>query len=337
MLRNLSGADVKGALSIGPFVYVGAVSFEQRATAWANHLAGLDVRPERAVIFDYDTEAEPLADDKALRKQSESGFRTALGKSDLSFLRGVNAFAINVLESAMIREVTESPATTVLIDITCLTRVHLFAAAAAANRARRDGKTIIYCYAAAHGYGFSKNDLQGWRDVLFVSVSKGASMDSNARSYGIISAGHDGERLSVALQELEPPSGVMVYASNPDRPDFTSRALRANEVTHTRLEALRSPRQNHGVKIDDRWSFEHVQVADFDGLSKCVSQQAGFAESASGTVAIYPFGPKPMTLCIAETLKVAEKVPAWMVYPIPERFSVTYSTGTGSLSAYLST
>lgn len=335
MLQRLDVKDVNNALKQGSSLYIGAISFEARTTGWINHLLLAGLKPTRSVVFDYDTQAEPLEDDRELRLQSESVFRAHLGTADLQFIKNVNAFAVNSLEVQTRNALLAGAESVCIIDFTCMTRVHLFAAIRAAISARDLGRKVFFCYAAAQGYGFSKADFHGWRDVLFVSVTTGGLADSNARAYGIISAGHDGERLGVALQESEPPSGIMIYAKNSQRPDFTSRALAANSVVHTRLESLRSPRQNHGPMIDDRWTFAQIEVDDLADLSAAVLRQIGFARSAQGAIAVFPFGPKPMTLCIADAIQSGSDVPAWMVYPVPNRFSVNYSAGTGSLSAYI--
>jgi len=126
----------------------------------------------------------------------------------------------------------------------------------------------------------------------------------------------------------------MLYARNEDRPDFTSRALKANEIVRSRLSKLRGPAVPGEIARDSRWKFEQIGISDFESLHKSVAEQAAFAMAASGGLAIYPFGPKPMSLCIANAALSFSEVPAWVVYPIPEKCSVSYSSGVGDFFAY---
>jgi len=310
------------------------VSFERRAVSWASHLEKIGASPQSSIVFDYDTVADPIEDDKKLRQQCREQLSGLLAKSGTSIVQNANAFAINSLRNEMLRRIAPSAASTVLFDITCMTRVHLFAAMSAALRMHGSGKEIVFLYASATGYGYAKQDLQGWRDVLFVAASEASGVEADSRRFGVISAGSDGERLSVALQELEPQSGVMIYTENEDRPDFSARTYDANEIVRSRLLRLRGPVSTANGNIDNRWRFERIRPSDLTRLYACVDQQIEYARSARGVLTIYPFGPKPVTLCIAHAALRARDVPAWVVYPIPERFSVTYSSGIGSLSAY---
>lgn len=316
------------------FKFVGVVSFERRSTAWLSHVRSTGAVPSDALIFDYDTVAEPEEEDRLLRSNCRTEFSQLLLGTSTQFLSNSNAFAFNTLRISMLRELSDSRQKTIVFDITCMTRVHLFATVSVALKLRDAGCQVSFVYTAATGYGFLRQDLQGWRDVLFVSASDARLPDVEPRRFGVISVGHDGERLSVALQELEPVSGVMLYALNDQRPDFTSRALKANEIVQSRLSRLRGPAIPGESARDSRWKFEQIAVSDFESVHKSVAEQAAFAKAAGGGLAIYPFGPKPMSLCIANAALSFSDVPAWVVYPIPERFSVSYSSGVGEFFAY---
>lgn len=334
MLQLENVSQLSAQLAATPFDLISVISFERRATSWVEHLATLGLTPQNSMVFDYDTVADPIEVDKKLREQCREQFSRYLTDWPTSLIANANAFAINSLRGEMLRRLSLSAASTVLFDITCMTRVHLFAAMSAALTTRDSGKRIIFLYASAAGYGHAKQDLQGWRDVLFVAASEASGVEADSRRFGVISAGSDGERLSVALQELEPQSGVMIYTDNEDRPDFSARTFDANEIVRSRLIRLRGPLSASNGKIDNRWRFENIRPTDLTRLYTCVDQQIGYARSAQGVLTIYPFGPKPVTLCIAHAALRSRDVPAWVVYPIPERFSVTYSSGVGRLYAY---
>lgn len=335
MLRPLKPSVADALFRSRAFAYVGVISFERRATACLRDLGKRGTLPSYSVIFDYDTIADPPAEDRELRASSKHQFESLLhGRPH--FLTGpTNAFALNVLTSLMDQELASQATSLVFIDITCMTRIHLFASVAIALKLEALGKTVIYGYSSAHSYGISKQELFGWRDVLFVAASNAPRDGGDVLSHGIISAGHDGERLSVALQELEPSSGLFIYPQNEKRPDFTAKAMLANEAVQRRLSVLRSPQRPGSPAGTDRWHFEQIEVDDFQTLSERVQSQLDLASASKGMLAIYPFGPKPMTLCIADRVR-RSSVPAWAVYPVPDRFAVSYSSGTGTLSLFSS-
>ena len=195
MLTHLDAGEVSSRLKATAFKFVGVVSFERRATAWLNHLVSVGSRPAEALLFDYDTIADPIEDDRQLRSDCRADFIQLLGTTSTALLSNTNAFAINTLRSAMTHELEGGRFSAIVFDITCMTRVHLFATVGVALRLREKGCDVQFLYSAATGYGFHRQDLQGWRDVLFVSASGVSSPDAEPRRFGIISAGHDGERL----------------------------------------------------------------------------------------------------------------------------------------------
>lgn len=334
MLRPLDVKSFKEQLLTNPFDFIATVSFEQRSTMWASEVFSLRAPIRNSTIFDYDTIADPLADDRELRSQSRIHFTKYLSESSVSFIENTNAFAINLLRSEMLRSIMSSESKMVLVDITCMTRVHLFATMSAALKVLESGKRVVFLYTSASGHGHLKQDLQGWRDVLFIAASEASTVESDSRRFGVISAGSDGERLSIALQELEPQSGVMIYTENHERPDFSAKTYAANEIARSRLKKLRDPTSEATKNLGNRWQFESISPTDIEKLYSCIEEQIGYARAVNGVLAIYPFGPKPVTLCIAHAALRAKDVPSWVVYPIPEKFSVTYSSGIGSLYAY---
>lgn len=336
MLVSISHDQLFKNISGKPYWLVAVVSFEERATAWASFLNSHEALPEKAFVFDYDTIAEPKDADTELRNQCRSVFTRTLNRQHKTahFLKGVNAFAANSLTEQISSLINESAGLPVLIDISCMTRVHLLALAAGLRTRQTPEAELYFCYAAPVAYGFQRANRIGWRDVLFIPAGKRRMFKREGFSRGIILAGYDGERLSVALQELEPASGTMIYAKNSARPDFLLKAHEANEIVERRLRELRMPRANNPVEVSDDWKFEIVDVEDFEGLSSVLRKQVQMALRDGGPVIVFPFGPKPMSLSIALSLRDWDVGEAWAVYPVPDRFSVTYTQGVAELYVY---
>jgi|GEM_PF-1404558 len=327
LLENISGK---------PYCLVAVVSFEQRGPAWASFLSSNEALPEKAFIFDYETIAEPEDEDAELRARCRSTFTRTLDRRHKTthFLSGINAFAANSLAEQIGQLIKECNGLPVLIDISCMTRVHLLAIVAGLRARPTPEAELYFCYTAPEAYGFQRADRVAWRDVLFIPAGKRRMFKREGFSRGIILAGHDGERLSVALQELEPASGTMIYSRNNDRPDFLRKAREANGIVERRLLGLRMPRANKPEEVSDDWKCAFVDVRDFEALSSILRKQVQMALRDDGPIVIFPFGPKPMSLSIALSLRDWDVSEAWAVYPVPERFSVTYSQGVAELYVY---
>ncbi|MCI0557635.1 MAG: hypothetical protein MN733_04010 [Nitrososphaera sp.] len=113
-----------------------------------------------------------------------------------------------------------------MIDISCMTRVHLIVIAQLLARRQLDPENTVFAYVSPQSYNVEAGSV-GWRDTILVRISGEPSMRREGHARGLVLAGHDGERLGLALSQLEPSSGLVVFATNARRPDF---ALRAHEV-----------------------------------------------------------------------------------------------------------
>jgi len=322
-----------------PYCFLAAISFEERSTAWATFMADRARPPERAVLFDYTTEAEPADEDTEMRGRCRSIFSKALQAENRAVeVLSANAFAANALTEQTATWIKQCAGRPILVDISCLTRIHLIALVGALRTTGVPDSSVFYCYTIPDAYGFQRADRIGWRDVLFIRAGKRGVFKREGFSRGIILAGHDGERLSVALQELEPASGTMVYSRSRKRPDFLRKARDVNESVERRLKELLMPRwddsETSGRRQLDRWQFECVATTDFEALAKIVQNQVVAAAQDRGPVVIFPFGPKPMSLSVALMLSDWSVGEAWAVYPVPERFSVTYSSGVAERQVF---
>lgn len=314
-LRRVAEADWQ-ALAGRRIDLVSVLSTEERGRAWGDAVAARGMLCGRHVAFDYGalveaTEPELKAELDHLRSQAE--------------VIEVPAFALAPLEQKL-AEVLASAEDLLLVDVSCMSRVHLVALAnvLAADAANRDA--VWVCYANPLGYGVGRHRSFGWRDTVLARV--GARSDAGRVSRnGIILFGHTSEVLSLAFGEDEPESGIMVFTTTPGRPDFLAKAMEANAYHRERLE-------QQILAAPEGWGHPawKTLVADISDLNELVAEIDALAARTplDEWLPIYPIGPKPVTLAVLLQLATAG-VPAQAVCPVPRRFSLRFSTGLSDL------
>lgn len=317
------------------FDFLAAISFEERSTWGAKCLWKSKLLPRRVYLIDYDTVVEPEIEAQELRKGSRSKFEEYFSsQARIDSLGSVNAFAATKLAGLTSRIIQHTDDRPLVIDITCLTRVHLFGLVTALAKMDHMVRDLYVCYSTPQSYGFEKGVMLGWQDVLFIPIGKMRLFKREGHARGLILAGHYGERLSVALQELEPALGTLIYTKVRQRPDLLLRAREANSFITSRLLTLKMPRTEARTGIGEGWREETILLNDLDSLTSIIEREVDAARSDRGPIVLYPFGPKPMALSAALTLCNWPDTEAWAVYPVPEKFDAAYSTGVDSLIIY---
>jgi hypothetical protein len=173
-------------------------------------------------------------------------------------------------------------------------------------------------YTMPENYG----DLDGmgtWKDVIVAPLAEPAALLNEAHGRGVIIMGHEADRLSVALAELEPPAGAVVIANNPRRPDWRATAVRKNKSALARLEAA----------TEGPWERADVNVSDPGALARLVADQVHRAREHKAPVVLFPFGPKALVFAAAVQLCTEYPEGSWFVYPVPSGYDVDYSEGVG--------
>jgi hypothetical protein len=336
MLASVSRQDLLSHIRQQEFFFVGVVSFEERSTAWAKYLHENQALPSQSYLFDYATIAEPVDIDMNQRSKCRDIFMKSLSNCDSipSIIETPNAFAMNRMQEDVERVFSESAGKPLLVDISCMTRVHLLSMVTATRKLHFRPSDIYFCYSIPESYGPKSSNRFGWKDVLFLPIGVRRLFHREGLGRGIILAGYDGERLSIALTEIEPASGCLIYSKSLSRPDFVKRAREANKVVERRLSNLRMPRTSTIPSECDKWTTEVVDSYDFGKLLEAVKPQVSQAKKEESPVILFPFGPKPVTLALALALHDWEVGEAWAVYPIPEKFSVAYSSGVDDIRVF---
>jgi hypothetical protein len=323
-------------LKTRPFSFMAATSFEERSTAGAYFLNSHHLHPQDVHLFDYSTHVVPHEEYQRMHEKSQSDFQSLLAIDDLngSIHNNINAFAFNRLSHLCSKLVEQATSRTIVVDITCMTRVHIFALSYIFSNMQDTLNQVYFCYTTPLSYGFQSGIFLSWRDILFVPISGDRLFRREGHARGIIFAGHYGDRLSVALEELEPASGRLIYTKDETRPDLLLKAREVNKFIEDRLLLLTMPRVNGSIISSDTWKIDIICLDDFTKLANILSEEIDKARSDEGPIMVYPFGPKPFTLFTAFFLIGQTDAQGWAVYPIPDRFDSQYSTGIGQLHIY---
>jgi hypothetical protein len=332
-LIPLSPSELGAEISNEPYDYAAALSFEDRDTAWAKALAGFSAKPRRVTLFDYDTRVEPAEETRESRAANLRVFETVFGADRIETIPKVNPFALSGLVRMMQALVSRAAGTRLLVDVTCMTRVHALASVTVAQPQSAAPSRPVYCYATPASYGFEIGSHASWKDTLFMPIGKPRLLKREGHAHGLILAGHDGERLSVALQELEPATGTIVYARRSHRPDLLRKARAANRVLASRLLALRVPNDGRAGRGGPAWLEEVVDLEDVAKLQAIANRSMTSARADRGPLILYPFGPKLAVVEVALTIAEASDVDAWAVYPVPTVFQIDYSRAVDTLWA----
>jgi hypothetical protein len=115
-------------------------------------------------------------------------------------------------------------------DISCVTKIHTLALAAELHAS---GDDVRWClaYSLPEAYNLAdlggKHDI-GWQDIVVAPLAETAALFNEADGRGVIIPGHEGDRLVVALGELEPAGGVITVAETVGRPDLRALTERRN-------------------------------------------------------------------------------------------------------------
>lgn len=324
-----------GRLQRKKFFFCGTVSFEERSLSWCRALTEAGLLPREMLVFDYETVAVPEDEDRNVRGQQRTYFSGVLGESaPLPFSHARNAFALTGLEQQMRSLFKRASGGLVLIDISCMTRVHIFATIRGLLRSERRGTEVVFCYTSPRYYGFERGSRLCWKDVLFVPIGEPGRFEREGHARGLILVGHDGERLCVALQELEPAAGKLVYSSTRDRPDFLKAAHEANSHVTERLLRLRMPGSMLSNDRDMSWHSVTVPIESSGELESIVKEEVERAQNDRAPIIMYPFGPKIQTLSASLVLASTPGTSAWAVYPVPFRFDMNYTRGTEKLYCF---
>jgi hypothetical protein len=305
-----------------PGVYwIGALSFERRCLGSAMHLRDTGIPVRNAVAFEYNTRVSPADEANRVILDNTSYLRELLRPRDTESVRvrPLVAHSITSVQSALTDALVESEADhlSVVIDITCLTRLHVIGLAAGLAGVG-DTEPLAIAYSLPDNYVTMAEDqraFRGYERVMVAPLAAMARLGNESKGRGIILAGHERQRLLIALAEIEPPHGVFVRPMTSFRPDFSHANEYRNRATTKRLSHF------------GRWRIEQLEFSAVDEIVQLVTTVAEEAKAQEGPLFLYPFGPK--SLVFAAALAAARSYPegSWVVYPIPSYYDAGTTEG----------
>lgn len=316
--------------------WIGAVSFEDRCSA-----SLLSLTRERgialvgATILDYPTTVYGDTGEGVRRRNLEQ----LKGLCDISSVKP-EVQIIHPYRSAELTALLRSKehehsgpggASAILVDLTCLTKVHKIVCAKWAHGARHDCSTFI-CHTKPEAYLVPASlgeTTRKWRDILLAPISDAheqTGVEGSAtgdwvdeHEFGVLLLGHDAARTRAALAHLEPDQCLVLVSSFGDgmeKEAVVSRTEHADLLERVRIGQLPG------------WSVQHVNMLPVDNVMTVTRDWS--ASVGHGRRVLFPFGPGPLVFGATLGLLNDRASASWFVYPVPESYPADYSRGVGS-------
>jgi hypothetical protein len=232
----------------------------------------------------------------------------------------VDPYAFYDLLTVLNEEILSHDPSYVIVDISCLTKLHTVALASFLVSMGRNDTGWILAYSSAEAYSDSASlrRTKGWSDIVVAPLAEAALLSNESAGRGIILAGSEAGRLLVSLSEIEPAGGVVIFAQTVDQPELR---INAELINRDILQQLRVARA-------EQWQQAIVEMLDFDQLEKRIGEEVAIAQENSSPVFLFPFGPKLLVFCAANILMATYPEMSWFVYPVLSAYDVNYSEGS---------
>jgi hypothetical protein len=325
---------------IGRVGFLGALSFEERCSAALTSWLEAESSQNRfAQFFSYDDKATPDVEANMARETNWERIRKLAAAARLPLERErLDPYSMGDLEgqiAAIAEQVDE-----IVLDLSCFTKLHLMAAARAVLRLDDStGWSVTYSRPYSYGDLNAPKARGGWLDTLVLPLGDDPSLTNQGMALGVVLAGMEADRTAIALNELEPASGLIIFCRSVDRPDLQRLTIANNSLLLAHLQGLRMPGPQ-GKRIlpyfsSGGWEVEKIQLEFVvDELGRCLGRIVNAAEAIAAPVILFPFGPK-IAVFLA-SLYLARHYPqaSWTVYPIPKTHPIDYSDGVRGTDWY---
>jgi hypothetical protein len=304
----------------GSTAWVGAISFEDRCVSSLDALRREGARVSNVFALDYGKVSHLLGNGRQSRRERQMDMEYSSKRLMANWnLVPVDAYGYSSIKSAM-KNVLEriGPSSPLIVDITCMTKIHVMAIASLAPSAPND---IIIAYTSPDNYAPQGREHAQWRDIIIAPIAGSASLFNETFSRGIIITGLDAGRLVVSLSEIEPSGGIVIYPHTPERPDFLSSNRSLNKRIVSQLTVNQRSRS---------WSTAQMRLNDFESLKGRIQSEIVLARRQNAPVILFPCGPKALVFAVAVTLAEEYGDGSWFVYPIPSFYDPGYTEGAAS-------
>lgn len=302
-------------------LWVGALSFEERCKASIIELAKHNIKLKEGIFLDYRTKIYPPTEAEEQRNLiwdelqilGEEVFLDGIRKEDIS------PYLFQSFENFLENKIENSSISALIIDITCLTKIHAIAAASILARVKMPNKWG-FTYSIPENYGTldsSGKELPAWRDIIIAPLAETGLLFYEESGRGIIIPGHEADRLIISLGEIEPAGGIIIIAHTQNRPDLKYLTLRKNQQTISQLTK----------RLKNNWEKQLISITDLPQLCILVRREIELARQHMAPVILFPFGPKSILFAVAYLLTLEYSESSWFVYPIPTYYDADYSSG----------
>jgi hypothetical protein len=303
-------------------LWIGALSFETRCVGSLAELHGANAKLHKGILLDYDTRVTPLREAASLRKDNLGVLKSFSEKTFVKDFRTtkLNPYVFDDLRLLLEHEFTEQHSDLLIVDLTCLTKIHALAAATFVAQTHKPSQRILLAYSVPENYGYVDESLEpdpAWRDVIIAPFGETAQLFNESSGQGIVVPGHESYRLIVAMAEIEPAGGIILLPEHRGRPDLRHLMVRRNQRLVQQLTRMQSR----------HWSQHRVPIAGSGLIKQHVSTVIAAAKEKRAPVILFPFGPKPIIYEISLLLAREYAEAAWFVYPVPVEYDVNYSFG----------
>lgn len=308
--HRISTFGVKPPVFRGPILWLGAASFEPRCVGSAQVLRG---KLPAAVIIDYATRIEPAVEGERRRAKYRAAIQACAVSWEVLRIGSYQFGSIfGVLNELHARPC--DPDTELVIDVTCITKIHAVAVALWLVSQTRF-RVVHLAYSRPSEYRTTRRHVWGkgkWVETVVAPFDFAASHDGRGVR-GLFLLGHEGDRLRLAADALSAESGVAVVA----------------KASRQELRIASEAQNAWFLRTAERRGVKTVAL-DFFAVEKMLliaRELALEAVADSARIVLYPLGPKPLVLGAALALASVARHFAWYSYPIPLAYDLNVTGG----------
>jgi hypothetical protein len=301
-------------------LWLGTISFEDRCIGSVKAAKDEKCRFGGGMAFEYRTTVHPAREDQERRAKNRSWLQRNcpdVFKTEPLFVP-TDAYALHSFHKVLLDDIFLRGLDFLIIDITCLTKLHTLALASFLARRQQPFKWVI-SYSIPENYGTDML-VPEWRDVIIAPLAETAQLLFEDQSRGIVVTGHESGRLLVALSEIEPAGGSVIIGEMPGRPDLGNLSQRYNKNILRQFTQMRS----------HQWTTIKSRIFDFARIESLANSEIERAKGSKAPVILFPFGPKPLLFQLAYVMAKEYPESSWFVYPVPSAYDVNYTEGIGS-------
>ena len=298
--------------------WIGTASFERRCVGSVEFLLNEGFSISHSTAFDYPTKLNPQNAGEQRRATNKGQLDQLLGKN-LNWRR-INPYRYAEFVGELDRLYEDLPPDShIIIDITCFTKIHTLACAYWLLT-RKEATNITIGYSQPEYYGNPSRSIWGkgrWQSPIVVRLDLD-STDHYTSTSTIVLTGHEGDRLRLALSELEPVTGLVIKTM-PRQTD--SPLLTVSQAQNSWLYSEIDEGLRPGFLIRQFGMF------DLKSLQALVREHCEQAKQKHTRVVLCPFGPKPFVFAAGLEALSTYRSNIWLSYPRPSSYDQDYSEG----------